>query len=447
MSIEKEFDAFRSNGPRFQNPVAHSLHSASCAHAAWPAQSALRNEPKAALPNEPKPVLPNEPSLPNEPKLSLRNEPKLSLPNEPKLSLPNEPKPQPLSLPPAPALNARSATNPRPPAPGPRPPVPDPRPPAPGPRPPVFAPLFRNPHLQTIAAHYWPRPNHPTPLTRRLIQTEPGVQVLVESQTPADPQGHLLLVHGLEGSGQAGYIRSLSALALQHNFSTHRFHMRTCGGTEHLCSTLYHAGLTSDLLAVLRQLHSEGVPPVFVAGFSLGGNVVLKLAGELADSAPDLIRAVVAASTPLDLAACARRIAQPDNTFYERRFVRKMRQRLCATGRYSPRDFAGLRSVEAIDDRITAPSFGFGNAANYYATQSAIDFLPRIRVPALLIQAMDDTFVPFEIFRHEAVRANPCIELLATESGGHLGFLARGPHRFWLDRTIMEWILSRQVYR
>jgi len=223
--------------------------------------------------------------------------------------------------------------------------------------------------------------------------------------------------------------------------------MRTCGGTEHLCSTLYHAGLTSDLLAVVRQLHSEGAPPLFLAGFSLGGNVVLKLAGELADSAPDLIRAVVAASTPLDLAACARRIAQPDNTFYERRFVRKMRQRLGATGRYSPRDFQGLRSVEAIDDRITAPSFGFGNAANYYATQSALHFLPRIRVPALLIQSMDDTFVPFEIFRHPAVRSNPSIQLLATESGGHLGFLARGPHRFWLDRTIMEWILSRQVYR
>lgn len=308
-------------------------------------------------------------------------------------------------------------------------------------------PLFRNPHLQTIAAHYWPRPdlNGLFPLERRLFQTEPDVQVLVESQRPeGSPKGEIVMVHGLEGSGEAGYIRSLSTLALESGFGAHRFHMRTCGGTEHLCQTLYHAGLTSDLLAVLRQFRSEGHAPVFLAGFSLGGNVVLKLAGELGESAPELLCGVCAASTPLDLAACARRISQPDNVFYERRFVNKMRARLCATGRYSPRDFAGLRTVEAIDDRITAPSFGFGNAANYYRTQSAIGFLERIRVPVLLVQAKDDTFVPFDIFRHAAVSANPRIELMATDAGGHLGFLSRGPERFWLDRTIMNWITHRQ---
>ncbi|HWC99924.1 MAG TPA: alpha/beta fold hydrolase [Candidatus Sulfopaludibacter sp.] len=311
-------------------------------------------------------------------------------------------------------------------------------------RQPNFVPLFRNPHLQTIAAHFWKRPESSAPVLRRFFETEPGVQVLVESQTPAHSIGEIVMVHGLEGSGQAGYIRSLSALALSHNFTAHRFHMRTCGGTEHLCNTLYHAGLTSDLLAVLRQLHSEGRPPAYLIGFSLGGNVVLKLAGELGDSAADLLRGVCAVSAPLDLAACARRIAQSDNVFYQRRFVSKMRERLCATGRYSPRDFEGLQSVEAIDDRITAPSFGFGNAANYYATQSAIGFLPGIRIPTLLIQAMDDTFVPFEVYRHQAVAANPRIELLATESGGHLGFLGRGVNRFWLDRSIMDWILERQ---
>jgi predicted alpha/beta-fold hydrolase len=307
-----------------------------------------------------------------------------------------------------------------------------------------FVPLFRNPHLQTIAAHFWPRPADHAPLQRRYFQTEPDVQVLVESQAPdSAPKGEIVMVHGLEGSGQAGYIRSLSALALASGFAAHRFHMRTCGGTEHLCNTLYHAGLTSDLLTVLRQLHAEGYAPVFLVGFSLGGNVVLKLAGELADAAPELIQGICAASTPLDLGACARRISQPDNSVYERRFVGKMRERLCATGRYAPSDFQDLHSVEAIDDRITAPSFGFGNAANYYRTQSSIAFLDRIRVPVLLIQSKDDTFVPFEIFRAEAVRANPRIELVATEWGGHLGFIGRGAHRFWLDQTIMNWVVNR----
>jgi hypothetical protein len=223
---------------------------------------------------------------------------------------------------------------------------------------PPFNPLFRNPHWQTIAGHYWKRPTGEVlfPIEPRLYRTEPEVQVLVESQRPPGPAvGEVVMVHGLEGSGRAVYINSLSRAALRAGFAVHRFHMRTCGGTEHLCQTLYHAGLTSDLLAVLRQLQSEGRGPFFLVGFSLGGNVVVKLAGELGERAPALLRGVCGVSAPLDLAACARRVAQPDNRVYNHRFVKRMRQRLLATGRYSPRDFAGLHTVMAIDDRITAP--------------------------------------------------------------------------------------------
>ena len=310
---------------------------------------------------------------------------------------------------------------------------------------PPFEPLFRNPHLQTIAANFWQRPDVTAqfPIERRLVRTEPGVQVLVESQRPAGAaRGEIVMVHGLEGSGRAGYMRSLAAAALRAGFAAHRFHMRTCGGTGHLCDTLYHAGLTSDLLAFLRELGA----PAFLAGFSLGGNVVLKLAGELGRSTlgqSALLRGVCAVSTPLDLAACARRIGEPENRIYERRFTRRMRERLLATGRYSQRDFAGLTSVFQIDDRITAPSFGFGNALNYYQTQSAIGYLDAIRVPALLIQSKDDTFIPFGVFESVELRANPCVRLIATEYGGHLGFIGRWPHRFWVDAAIMEWILAQ----
>jgi predicted alpha/beta-fold hydrolase len=312
-----------------------------------------------------------------------------------------------------------------------------------------FQPLIRNPHLQTILAHFWRRPDAPeSPVERRLFRTEAEVQVLVCSQRPAGvARGELVLVHGLEGSGEAGYIRSLSAAALRAGFAAHRFHMRTCGGTENLCQTLYHAGLTSDLLAVLRTLRSEGRSPAILVGFSLGGNVVLKLAGELGEGAREYIAAVCGVSTPLDLGVCARRIAEPDNRLYQDRFVRRMRARLCATGRYRASDFAGLRSVMELDDRFTAPSFGFGGAANYYRTQSALGFLGGLRVPALLIQAKDDTFVPFPVYDSPAVRSNRWIQLIAPEYGGHLGFLGRAPHRFWADAVIMNWIEEAIVNR
>src|ERR1051325_724973 len=152
-----------------------------------------------------------------------------------------------------------------------------------------FHPLFRNPHLQTVAGHYLPRPplDRRLPVERRLFRTETDVQVLVESQMPAgDSSGDLVIVHGLEGSSQAGYMRSLGAAAIRAGYGAHRMNLRTCGGTEHLCRTLYHAGLTADLLSLIHQMRESGRGPFYLVGFSLGGNVVLKLAGEFGDAPP-----------------------------------------------------------------------------------------------------------------------------------------------------------------
>ena len=279
----------------------------------------------------------------------------------------------------------------------------------------------------------------------QLFNTEPGVQVLVHSQRPADPPvAELVLVHGLEGSSDAGYARSLSCAALQAGWAAHRFNMRSCGGTEHLSGgSLYHSGQTADLLAVLRQL--KGDAPLFLAGFSLGGNVVLKLAGELGDQAKELLAGVVAVSTPIDLAACARRIGHPSNFIYNRRFLARLKQRIrlkeqLAPGLFRLADLDRVKSIWEFDDTFTAKAFGFGTAENYYATQSSNQFLERIRVPALLVQAKDDPLIPFAVYDHPAFQRNPNLRLLAVEHGGHLGFLARRTPRFWLDHVLMEWM-------
>jgi predicted alpha/beta-fold hydrolase len=317
-----------------------------------------------------------------------------------------------------------------------------------------FVPYFRNPHLLTIAGNYWRRQldERRFPVQTVLFDTEPGVQVLVHSQAPAsDPVAHLILVHGLEGSSSAGYARSLAQAALEAGCATHRFNMRSCGGTEHLSGrTLYHSGQTSDLLAVVQQIATRKLPrgaPIFLAGFSLGGNVVLKLAGELGDAASDLIAGVIATSTPIDLAACVRQLGKPANLIYARRFVTRLKERVRAKERITPGlfDLAGLDAVRNIydfDNRFTAQSFAFGSSDNYYATQSSNQFLDRIRVPTLLVQAKDDPLIPFAVYDHPAFSTNPHLHLLAVEHGGHLGFISKTKPRFWLDQLLVNWVLE-----
>ncbi len=312
-----------------------------------------------------------------------------------------------------------------------------------------FVPFFRNPHLLTIAGNYWHRKldEQRFPVTAKLYDTEPGVQVLVHSQSPAgEPIAHLIMVHGLEGSSAAGYARSLAQAALEAGCATHRFNMRSCGGTEHLCGRmLYHSGQTSDLLAVIRQLPRNA--PVFLAGFSLGGNVVLKLAGELGAAASDLIAGVMAVSTPIDLAACVRQLDKPSNVIYAGRFLARLKERVRAKEQLTPGlfDLSGLdqvRNIYDFDDRFTAQAFAFGSADNYYATQSANQFLERIRVPTLVVQSKDDPLIPFAVYDHPAFATNPYLRLLAVEHGGHLGFISKTRPRFWLDQVLVNWLLE-----
>lgn len=259
-----------------------------------------------------------------------------------------------------------------------------------------------------------------------------------------------MLVHGLEGSSDAGYKRSMAQHALETGLIVHRFNMRSCGGTETLASSNYHAGQTSDLLHVVREFWREYQLPISLCGFSLGGNVVLKLTGELGDAAKDWIACSVAVSTPLDLGACVERLRQPVNFIYERRFLSRLKQRIHLRAQQHPDIYDAsrvdsLRTVYDFDDQHTAKYFGFGSAANYYRTQSSQNFLDAIRVPTLVVQAKDDPLIPFEVYDQPAFKTNPNLTLLAVEHGGHLGFLARGKQRFWLDGVVLKWISEKLV--
>ena len=309
-----------------------------------------------------------------------------------------------------------------------------------------FTPLFGNPHLLTIAGNFWPRKidEEAFPAKRRLYKVDgQNTVVVLEHQPQAKRKGQVVFLHGLEGSANAGYILSFAQEALKRGFAVHRKNLRTCGATENLCQTMYHSGLTGDTELIVRSIRAETKDPIFLVGFSLGGNVALKLAGELGDT--DLLSGVCAVSTPIDLAACVRSLGKPSNLIYSRRFLRRLCERIerknkLTPGSYDTTELKSIRSIWEFDDKFTAPLFGFGTADNYYRTQSAQNYLDSIQIPSLVITGKDDPLVPFEIYKTSAFERNPALTLLAVDQGGHLGFLSRNRPRFWLDQVGMDWI-------
>lgn len=313
-----------------------------------------------------------------------------------------------------------------------------------------FEPLFglRNPHAQTFAYALWPRnfPRLPAGV-RREFETEPGTRILGHCHWQPFPREcpTLAVVHGLEGSSESGYMLGLAERAFAAGWNAIRLNQRNCGGTEALTPTLYNSGLSGDYAAVLAELiGADKLPAIFFAGYSMGGNLVLKLAGDLADNPPPQLLGVAAVGPSLDLAACADAVARPGNFWYQRRFLiglkaRMRRKAKLFPGRYDLARMSRVRTLREFDDVITAPYCGYRDAADYYAQASALRVAGRIRVPTSILTAQDDPFVPFESFSDTALAGNAFVTIVAPERGGHCAFISRqgGESRFWGELQVM----------
>jgi predicted alpha/beta-fold hydrolase len=257
----------------------------------------------------------------------------------------------------------------------------------------------------------------------------------------------IVIVHGLEGSCDSGYERGIAHKAWARGFHAVRLNQRNCGGTERLTPTLYNSGLSDDYRAVLMGLIEEEFEKIFFAGYSMGGNLVTKMAGELGESAPKELRGVAVVCPALDLSRCADALEERQNYLYQWHFVRGLMERYrrkCELfpGRYSRNGFAPIRTVREFDDEITAPCFGYKDAEEYYEAASAKKVIGKVAVPLLLITAQDDPFVPYISFLAARVEENPRVRLIATEHGGHCGFVSRfaGEERFWAEERIVEFV-------
>ena len=311
--------------------------------------------------------------------------------------------------------------------------------------------LFQNGHAQTLAAYAWPREFrfHPEADQERLFQVEENVKVLAHCRWQTNPKQHPTIVvwHGIEGSTASNYMLAIAEKGFRAGFNIVRVNLRNCGGTEHLTPTLYHGGLSEDLRAVVAELiEQDQLVEILLVGFSLGGNLVLKLAGEYGDDRPPEILGICAVSPSVDLMASAEMILKRSNWIYQQDFVRRLKRRIRVKQKLFPElyDISGIRrvrTVRAFDERFTAPTHGFADANDYYYRSSALRVAHKIRIPTLIIHADDDPFIPFAPLRDSGFASNPHILLIHPERGGHVAFVSSRSNcedRFWAENRAVE---------
>ncbi|MBF5042297.1 hydrolase [Aggregicoccus sp. 17bor-14] len=314
----------------------------------------------------------------------------------------------------------------------------------------VPAPLLGNPHAQTIFASVFRSKDLPESRRERYETHDGDFVDLDHCEGSRAGAPHVVVLHGLEGSSRAGYVAAVVRGAHALGWGATALNFRSCSGEPNRLARSYHSGDTEDALEVLRRVRAQVQGPLFAVGFSLGGNVLLRLLEETGDAAP--VDAAAAVSVPYDLEACARRIDAGGgiHRVYRERFLRTLKKKAREKARRFPGafDVAAMeraRGLVAFDDAVTAPLHGFTSARDYYARASSGPHLAAIRRPTLLLSASDDPMVPPPGIPQDAAK-NPRLRVLRTERGGHVGFVGGELHApdFWAEAQVLRF-LSQQL--
>ena len=314
--------------------------------------------------------------------------------------------------------------------------------------------ILRNTHAMTLVPQYWPRGMLLAGVSQedRLFTVEESTQLLGRCHWQPNRKASTtaILVHGLEGCSESHYMHGIAAKAYRAGLNVIRMNQRTCGGTEYLTPTLYNSGLSGDYRAVVRELATvDGLDRIWLVGYSMGGNLVLKAAGEAGRSEPALA-GVVAVCPNIDPTQCVDALEQPRNWIYHHHFLTRLKARLrrkaaLIPGKWDLTDFDQIRLIREFDDRYTAPDGGYRNGADYYDRAGSRHVLGSIAMPTLIITAQDDPFIPYSMFALQAIEQNPSITLVAPRYGGHCGFFQwsrNGEDSYWAENRIVDFVMS-----
>ncbi len=311
-----------------------------------------------------------------------------------------------------------------------------------------------NGHLQTIVGNFLPRAAFTLPYETDEVQVDArdGSRVLCHAHWQSGPDMHrrltLVMVHGLEGSSDSRYIRGLTVRASAAGCNVVRMNMRNCNGSDTLTPTLYNSALSGDVGAVVEHYTRRlGLERVALVGYSMGGNLVLKLAGEWGARPP--VCAVATVCPAIDLAAGSDALHEPANRIYEWHFLRRLMKRFrrkaaLFPGIYQSRGIGPVRSLREFDDKIVARYCGFRDADDYYHRAASARVLDRIATPTLILLALDDPFIRLTPETRAKILANPNIELVETAHGGHCAYLGvhPGDDIHWAESTVIRYILQ-----
>ncbi|MGI4854033.1 MAG: YheT family hydrolase [Janthinobacterium lividum] len=327
-----------------------------------------------------------------------------------------------------------------------------------------------NGHLQTIVGNFLPRTDRlpaattelvpvPLPVEMRAIPEATALDEVLPSkilchchwQPDFRAAVTVVLVHGLEGSSHSQYVVGNANKLFAAGCNVVRMNMRNCGGTDALSPTLYHSGLSGDGTALLQWLVARGCTRVVLAGYSMGGNLLLKSAGELGTDAPRALIGVVAVSPPMDLGESADALHHWTNRIYEKRFLRNLLARYRRKVNLFPAVFdanraAQVASIRDFDEHVMTPYCGFDGASDYYARAGSARVLDRIAVPTLILHALDDPFIRLTSATRAKLRANSNLTLLEPEHGGHCAFLEDPTDSYdgyWAERTLLRFVQAR----